>query len=315
MPLIQLIIGLLFTLGFVHPSWALQFSRELQAEHVIFHYQWQDDQEQTQQLSFQLPRPSLFQQFRHFHGYKPQQAQAFIMSNIKQQLEQQPLEQVQAEFYLKEGLLQLKLHSTSKQKLSEAEQKVAELQQQYLAEYLKLRRYQQFVTPTGEVAIKPDHLLIAKQSVDMMQPIREQILTQYQNYNIREITNYVLHWIQSIPYNKLESRVSSSGAGFLPPVQLLYKNQGDCDSKVTLTAAILRSLMPRIEIALVFIDNHALIGLQIPSLTGEATINVDGLQYVLAEPTGPALYPLGQIAPMSKQATDNELFVAQIMKP
>jgi hypothetical protein len=110
--------------------------------------------------------------------------------------------------------------------------------------------------------------------------------------------------VQSIPYSTLESRITSAGAGFNPPLKLLWENQGDCDSKVTLTAALLRSLMPRINIALIFIDNHALMGVNIAAEIGseEMTIEHNGITYLLAEPTGPALLALGTISEDSQQA-------------
>jgi hypothetical protein len=108
--------------------------------------------------------------------------------------------------------------------------------------------------------------------------------------------------VQSIPYNKLQSRLTSSGAGFNPPLKLLWENQGDCDSKMTLTAALLRALMPRIKMMLIYIKEHAFIGINIPAKPGEMTIRHDNITYLLADPTGPALLPVGIVGAESELA-------------
>ena len=141
--------------------------------------------------------------------------------------------------------------------------------------------------------------------------IKPLILEKVSIKNIRKVTNYVLSFIQNIPYSPLDSRISSSGAGFNTPLKLLWENQGDCDSKVTLTASLLRALMPRISMVLVFIDQHAFIGIAIPPNGDEIAIIENGVTYVLAEPTGPALLPLGELAPSSEQAIYNGHYITQ----
>lgn len=56
--------------------------------------------------------------------------------------------------------------------------------------------------------------------------------------------NLVLSWVQSIPYNKLEERLNSNGAGYLPPLSVVVNNQGDCDSKAVLMTNPVRPLLP-----------------------------------------------------------------------
>jgi len=71
---------------------------------------------------------------------------------------------------------------------------------------------------------------------------------------------------------------------------------------------------------LVFIDNHALIGIEIPVQADDQTITIDNISYVLAEPTGPRLLNLGEIAQESELAVGNghysaELFHATAKRP
>ena len=62
---------------------------------------------------------------------------------------------------------------------------------------------------------------------------------------------------------------------------------------------------------LVFVDQHAFIGIAIPPSGDEITITENGITYVLAEPTGPALLPLGELAPSSAQAIYNGHYITQ----
>jgi len=93
----------------------------------------------------------------------------------------------------------------------------------------------------------------------------------------------------------------------------LWENQGDCDSKVTLFASLLRSLIPKVSVALVFINNHALIGISIPARANEQTITVNGVTYLLADPTGPALLPAGRLGETSELAILQEQYTAEVV--
>jgi len=60
--------------------------------------------------------------------------------------------------------------------------------------------------------------------------------------------------------------------------------------------------MPRIGMVIVYIDQHALLGINSSPRGDDLSIMVDGTPYLLAEPTGPALYNLGEVADFSKRA-------------
>ncbi|MDP5040425.1 MAG: hypothetical protein NWQ26_06095, partial [Paraglaciecola sp.] len=124
----------------------------------------------------------------------------------------------------------------------------------------------------------------------------------------RIYVNLLLSWVQSIPYNELEDRMSSNGAGFLPPLALIRENIGDCDSKSVLTAGLIRSLLPEIKLVMVYLPQHALLGISLPHRSNEQTFNFGGSDYLLMEPTGPALMPLGTVAASSERAINSRLF-------
>jgi len=53
-------------------------------------------------------------------------------------------------------------------------------------------------------------------------------------------------------------------------------------------------------------------GIAVPAKAGDTTLIHQGVTYLLAEPTGPALYKLGKIAPESELAIDQGRYVAEV---
>jgi len=82
---------------------------------------------------------------------------------------------------------------------------------------------------------------------------------------------------------------------------LLAKNRGDCDSKATLYLALLKAAHPSLDSAFIYINGHAFVGLGLKPREGDMTFNADGRTWVIAEPVGPALAPLGDADKKSKE--------------
>ena len=62
---------------------------------------------------------------------------------------------------------------------------------------------------------------------------------------------------------------------------------------------------------LVLLPDHALLGIALTPRKGERTIKADGKTYVLIEPTGPALYEVGEIAPTSEFAVAQKKYTLE----
>jgi hypothetical protein len=289
----------------------LDFVKNVSQEDVHFSYQWQDHNDQQQALSFSLNKITLFDHFRNFKSYKPEHAKSYVAQNLKKALMADKPAEVQLSFARLGKETQIEIKAKNEQLIRQTKQKISLLEQQLRQQYLDKTFYTSFYSYDHTLGIKPDHVRIANDSIKDFKTLKPLILKQASIQNIRKVANYVLGFIQSIPYATLESRITSSGAGFNPPLKVLWENQGDCDSKVTLTAAIYRALMPRIKMVLVFIDNHALLGINIPAEGDELTLELDGFTYVLAEPTGPAMYLVGKLAPNSEQAIRNGHYYAE----
>jgi len=289
----------------------ISFSKQPQEKHYIFNYQWLDHDNQSQSMSFALTKPALFERFRMLRPYQSEFAQKTIMRTVKKQLRKEPLNGAQAFFLQQNGQMVVQVKGREDKNVALAYKKVKEIEQAAISEYFKKNYYQLFSTHDEQSGVKINHTNIANDSVADFKVLKPIILDKVSIKNIRKVTNFVLSFVQNIPYSTLESRITSSGAGFNSPAKLLWENQGDCDSKMTLTATILRALMPRIDMVMVYIDKHAFIGIAIPAIAGEMTIEHQGVSYLLGEPTGPALYRLGELAPESELAVNQGRYVAE----
>lgn len=62
---------------------------------------------------------------------------------------------------------------------------------------------------------------------------------------------------------------------------------------------------------MVFVPGHALLAVDLPAKPGDVTLNWQGQNYLLLEPTGPATLPAGQIASTSKTLVDSKQLSVQ----
>jgi hypothetical protein len=289
----------------------LSFTKKAQQDNYIFSYQWLDHSKVRQSFSFNLTKPALFERFRMLKPYQGDFAQKSILRAIKKRLRQQPLTDVNVIFQQQQEKTVIQVTAIDDKKVAAGYQKIKEIELEVTEQYFKKNYYQRFTTHDQQMGIKVNHVDIAEKSISDFKVLKPIVLEKVSIENIRKVTNFVLSFVQSIPYSTLESRITSSGAGFNPPAKLLWENQGDCDSKMTLTATILRALMPRIAMAMIYIDQHAFIGIAIPAKGNEVSIKYNNVNYLLAEPTGPALYPLGTLAPESELAINQDRYVVE----
>jgi len=289
----------------------LSFTKQVQENSYTFGYQWLDHDKVRQSISINLTKHALFERFRMLRPYQGEFAHKTILRTIKKQLRQQPLTDAKAIFKQHEGRTVIQVKGLDEEKVAAAYKKIKLIEQEVTKEYFQKNYYQHFTTHDQQTGIKVDHVNIAQISIADFKELKPIILDKVPIKNIRQVTNFVLSFVQSIPYSTLESRLTSSGSGFNPPAKLLWENQGDCDSKMTLTATILRALMPRINMVMIYIDQHAFIGIAIPAEGDEVSIEYQKVNYLLAEPTGPALYKLGIIAPESELAINQGRYVVE----
>lgn len=267
---------------------------------------WQDREGKTQQLTYRLEAGKL----PPLIAFRPARMQEDILQQL---LQQAVIKFPEVQFSLSRPELTLNIKSRNAEQAGAAEAWVKPEQARLEQEWLKQHYFQRFTPPDGNTAIKQDHVRIALESRQELAPLADQLKRQgTTELEARQQTvAQVLDFIQAIPYRLLDGESGRAGKGFLSPRQVLEQNEGDCDSKVTLMAALLAQLFPELPQAMVFVPNHALLAIALPAKPGDATLSWEGQNYLLMEPTGPAQLPMGQLAPTSKTLIDSRQWSLQ----
>lgn len=164
------------------------------------------------------------------------------------------------------------------------------------------------VRDTSGKYVMPDHVNIARRYVSYMKPVARAIEMQTDSTGARELLENALNFIQSIPYDTLMSRSTSNGLGYTTPYGILQINKGDCDSKSVALISIVRAMMPKMPVIIVFTPNHAFAGFKVPTQKGDRILTIDGKEFVLVEPAGPGMFEVGEIADESSAELDKNQF-------
>jgi hypothetical protein len=164
------------------------------------------------------------------------------------------------------------------------------------------RRQAQWMTENQVFEIEPgglsyDHARIAAARADAVAPVAAAL--REGTGSKRAFISRALRFSQSIPYQKGRR---GQDTGFQRPLALLARNKGDCDGKSALFLALLKAELPNTPLAMVYVPGHALVGVGIKPERGDQTFRYKGETYVMAEPVGPAAFPLGTTARENRRA-------------
>jgi len=160
-----------------------------------------------------------------------------------------------------------------------------------------IARYSNTNKDTANIRI--DFIAVARKYASSMRPIALAIKKKTRGWSKREVINYTLNFIQSIPYDTLDSRNAQGPIGFVAPLTLFDINKGDCDTKSTALMGILRHLYPDLNIVMVIIPLHAFIAIDLDVQANDTAFSYQGRDYVVAEAAGPALTHAGKAYPES----------------
>ena len=166
-----------------------------------------------------------------------------------------------------------------------------------LQTYATRNYYKATMKGPHSAVIQPDHVAIAQRYVAAMRPVARAIQEQIPGaaQSPRAFINAALTWLQSIPYDELQNRATSNGAGFQTPYGLIGSNVGDCDTKATALAALIRAAYPSLPLIMVYVPEHAFLGIGLPQGKTDYALRTEYGTYILADATGPGLTPLGYI--------------------
>jgi hypothetical protein len=278
----------------------LQFSKYSLGSEIKFEYEWKSSNSTSRSLSFSITNEDFQKLPESAPAYNPLLAQNAAQQALLRYAKTLDPRDARVSITRSGTTLNMKVSGTSESLINEVNEMLTTKHKEAQAQYLQDNYYVPFVTELGQEAIKHDHKRYALESAPLLMPIVDAIKRELSNpASAREFINFTLSWLQAIPYDTLESRVSSNGSGFAAPQQLLMNNLGDCDSKSTLFLALLKSYNPKLQATMVYLPNHALVGVRLKPAKEDITLNQQSDTFVLAEPTGPAQYQFGEVAPKS----------------
>jgi hypothetical protein len=257
-------------------------------------------------LNFTLDQTTLNNHFRSFRALKPALLQQYLWRDLRAHIASYPGARL-LRLPGKESL-RYTLQVADAELLQQLDTELQQLTEERTAFYLQQQYYVAIDLPWTGQAIIPDHQRLFQHSLRDMLPIATAWHQQLANTPVRESLAILSSWVQQIPYQDLSDRHNSSGASFSPPLKLLQENRGDCDSKAVLLATMLRMLLPDISLAIIYLPQHAMLAVQLAATAADSTVNIDGKDYILVDPTGPALFEPGQIHPQYQMYTNNGMF-------
>jgi hypothetical protein len=158
-------------------------------------------------------------------------------------------------------------------------------------------------TRIGEDGVGFDHARIVAERAPELRALADALAEG--TTSERDFVERSLSFVQSIPY---EARSKGrDDPGYRWPLSVLGANRGDCDSKTVLFLGILRSRLPSVPLSVVYVPGHALAGVGLPEERGDKTFDHEGIDYLYAEPVGPALLSLGGKVPGKHKARRGEV--------
>ena len=273
----------------------LNYRKSYSGHNVQFYYEWQDLFGEKHKVHFNLPLKDMEQGNREFEAYDNHKASAYIYKRMKSRADELSQGGMKIDIRQVGNGIKMEAQGAPEAQLYTALNELKQLQLDARNDYVKGKLYS-FV---NETTVMPDHPRIAARYTRAMRPVAEALAAQVRGKSQREVINHVLSFLQTMPYNQLLSRVTSNGAGYQTPYGLLYENRGDCDTKSVAFAAIMRNLYPNLRMVMVYVPGHAFIGMNIPAQNDDVALRLGGTNFVLAEPVGPSLVPVGMIAPDS----------------
>lgn len=262
-------------------------------------YKWQDHNGKVHTTRFHLDTNMVRQASREFKPFSNHEANTYVFSTVQNYASRLSTKGIAMTIKSSgnNGKVEITAKGTSHDALQREMQTVDSLIEKSREQYIHDKLFRLY----DENSVVPDHARIASLNADRVRPLAR-ALAQSAPRSLRGQVNHTLAFLQGIPYDELLSRSNSNGAGFATPVELLTRNIGDCDSKSVAMASLLKNSHPNLPMVLVLVEGHAFVGVGgIKQGPNDFALRLNNRVYVLAEPAGPALMPLGQIDQRSQR--------------
>ena len=240
----------------------LKFKKAQSESGVLFSYEWLDMDSTRQSISFELPHTAIKAAPTQQANYRPKIAQRYVTVALMEEAKKINPKEARVKIIPKRDSIDIQVKGANEDKVEAILSNLKAVQREAYNAYLDEHYFTRFTTLFNQKAIKPDHTRYAAESVKPLvaasQAFYEKVNAQSDS---RAYFSLILSWLQSIPYDTLEDRVVSNGSGYAPPINVLMQNVGDCDSKAVLASSMVRAFLPSTKMIMVFLPNHALLGI------------------------------------------------------
>ena len=273
----------------------LHFSMEEGNNENTYHFQWIDNTFEPKKVSFKLDAGLVRDSIDEFKPIDENEVMNFRMGAAKAFVAQRQKQGVPIWIEVQGNQYRLRGRGIAQKDFDRESATIKDLVDKAEYAFIENRHYEFY----NNDFYTPAYTKIADDYRDKLEPLSDALIGKTIGMEFRERVNLVLSFFQSIPYDTLQNRKNSNGSGFATPIELLHQNRGDCDTKSTAFASIMRTMYYRIPMIMVFIPGHAFVGLETPAKPGDETLDYKGRTYILSEPVGPSIRPFGSIGPDS----------------
>lgn len=273
----------------------LEMQQQREGDLLRYHYSWQDSKRRPQQLTFSVPVDG--EQGVRYRSYRPE----MVAAEVRQALLKTAAGFNGVELISlgapSEGRFQLRGGSDDQRRAAQAAlDKVSKAARE---QFLRGHQQAEIRLPNGEHGVIPDHLYYINASLPAFTSLASDLRQRFTGPDPRPLIEYLLPWVQSLPYVAMANRFANPTLEFRPPLSVLQQHGGDCDSKATLLATILRAVHPDLPLAMVYLPEHAMLAIQLPHASGERYVNLQGRRMLLVDVVGPAMLPIGSVGERS----------------
>lgn len=287
---------------------AMDLQKAVMEKTTEFRYQWPPEPE----LHFQIENAQIKAQSGSSRRYSTDLVDQHIRHQVLLSAVKLQQRGIRVQMSPKNLPFQVKVSGNDSSQVEKVQQQLQQAQDQAYQNYLTRDFYYLMKSPTGEKFVIPDHVRFMQQSRTALQPASKAFIELYGRNNIRQISGKISEWVQQIPYQDLSDRQTSGGNGYSPPLKLLLEHGGDCDSKAVLYAAVLQNIFPNNRIGILYFPDHAVVAAQIPPLNNELTVTLQGITFLVVDPTGPAPTKLGSLAQKYQTYLTNRQFTHRL---
>ena len=265
------------------------FAVDKSSEEWEFTVSWSDVRGKKQRVDFALPSESVAADLAVPLKFQIKEANRVIVDAINEY--GAATKGVQIKAVQRGKKVSISGRSRSRKKLKKAQSELRGVQRKALRQYMKAHG---FTKLKGKII--PNHAQHAYRYSDDVEPLA--VALGSDRLKRRAFAKRALSFVQSIPYEKGRN---GRDRGFRLPLSVVARNKGDCDSKATLYLALMKAAHPSLDSIFVYIKGHAFVGLGLKPTGDDVVFRADGRKWVLVEPVGPALSPIGQGARKSER--------------